>query len=330
MNWWREAGLASIFLRRALLALPVFGGLLLLNFALLHVPDGAGHVAGGKPLTGDEVARYRTMYRLDEPVLPRFGSWLAGIARGDFGRSIRSDRPVRDILGEALAPTLLLQVPAFLIMLGVGIPLGVAAARRSGRRFDRWSRISSLFFHSMPDYWLATLLLLVFATNRGLDLFPFGGLHDRDADTFSSMQRLGDLVHHLVLPVMALAAGGIAVISRHVRDAMIETLATDHIRTLRASGLSENRIVWKYALKSGLVSTATLLGAMIPTLVGGSVIIENIFDIKGMGRLVYRATFAHDYSVLQALFFVTAGLTLVGYVISDLIVAWLAPRTRWT
>jgi len=180
----------------------------------------------------------------------------------------------------------------------------------------------------VPVFWMATLALLFLAGESGLGLFPLEKLRSPRAAEMGPLARGLDLLHHLALPVTCLVLPGLAVVARHAHAEMRAALASEYARTARASGHRERTIVWRYALRNAMGPVATLLGAQVPALIGGSIVVETIFGIEGMGRLVYQSTFEHDYPVLQAYFLLAATATLAGYALSDGLHAWLLPRTR--
>ena len=320
---------------RILGALPVLFVILLINFAILHLPGTSGiahEIRPGEGLTTAELERrisdYRAHHGLDEPVHERFVSWLGRAARFDFGRSMVDSRLVKTKIAAALPATILLQGLALLTMFLVGIPLGVLMAARRGSILDQSASVALYVLYSVPAFWLATLLIIYLATDAGFDLFPLEKLSSRDADQLNPGPRFLDLIHHLVLPVFVLAVPGVTVVTRQTRNNLLEALSRDYVRTARAAGLSERVVVGKYALRNSLIPLAVLLGELLPLMVGGSVVVETIFNVNGMGLMVWQATFSRDYPVLQAAVLLTALCTLLGFFLSDILTAALDPRLR--
>lgn len=311
----------------------VLAAILLIDFAILHLPaafigDGedllSGRAEASQIAARQEVLRRR--FGLDRPVFERFGRWIADVARFDFGDSMVEPRSVRAKIGEALPVTLLLQSCTIVVVFGIGVPLGLFLARRRDRAVDRGARTLLYAFHAVPDFWIATLLLVFLATGTGAALFPLERLASPDAERLGPIARLLDVAWHLVLPVVSLSIAGLAVVARHVRNAAIEALESDWVRAARAQGRRERAIVLGPVLRHVMVPVVTLLGGLLPALVGGSIVVERIFNLRGMGRLVWEATFARDYPVLQAVVLMVAILTLVGYALSDLLAALFDPR----
>lgn len=307
---------------------------LLLDFALIRWGGSADPVAGmDSPNLSAEKLReirqaHRKRFRLDEPLPVQFGGWMADLGRGDLGRSAMSEEPVTERIGRALPTSLCLQGTALILMFPLGIALGVFLARRLGGAIDRFVSGILVLLHAVPVFWLATLLLLFLATDRGATLFPMERMHGPTADRMDAFDRFLDLLWHMVLPVTVLTLPGIVHIARQTRSGLAHALASDYVRTARAAGIPENVVVRKYALRNALGPVAALFGAQIPNLVGGSVIVETIFNVDGLGRLLYDSTYGRDYPVLQSLFLLGAVTTLAGYALSDMLVWWLLPRSR--
>ena len=313
---------------RTLLA---FAGILLANFALLHLagadwlPEGSGP---GSTLDREQIELHvetvRGHYGFDRPLFSRFGTWIARVARLDFGESTRELRPVVDVIGDAWRPTLLLQGAAMLVMLAAGIPLGVLLATRADSLLDRLATASLFGVYSVPAFWSGTLLLVWLATDAGFALFPLAGLESDDPSERGAL----DTLSHLVLPVCVLTLPGLVVITRLVRASMIETLDADHIRAAVAAGVSRRTATWRLALRSALVPVVTAMGSMLPELVVGSIVTERLFAIAGLGTLTWDSTMARDLPVLQALMLMTAVTVLIGFRLADVAASRLDPRTR--
>ncbi len=321
--------------RRPLGFVVVFLGILALNFILIQT--GGSDAMRDLMLTESRadpeavearLAAYRAEHGLDEPLHVRFGTWFGRLLRLDFGRSMSEPKSVGELIAPALNRTLWLQAPAFLLIFLLGVPLGVLLALRARRRDGRLLDATVYALIALPSFWLATLLLVYLATDQGLDLFPLEGLSSVDAESRGPFGRALDRLHHLVLPVTALAVPGIVVVARQTRQGMLEALGSAHVLAARALGLSERRIVWVHALRQALVPVAVLFGLLLPALVGGSVVVERVFNVNGLGSLLVRAVFARDLTLLQALVLIAALVTLLGFVAADLLVGRLAPAAR--
>ncbi len=294
-------------------------------FALIHLPatDLAPLAPGMTPEDRDRVrSEYRQAFGLDRPIVDRFLAWSGDLLTGDLGYSQADGRQVADKLKTALGPTLLLQGSAILLMFAMGVPLGVLCAARHGRWLDRLLFTVLTAAWSIPGFWLGTLLLLFLCTDAGFSLFPAGGWPGPDEGT------LANYLKHMALPVAVLALPGVCVITRHVRASMCAALGSDYIRFARSLGVGDGVILRRHALRNSLLPVVTIFGGLLPSLLGGSIIVERIFDIQGMGHLLWESAAARDHTVLQAVFFFSVVATLVGYLISDVAALLLNPRTR--
>ncbi len=320
-------------LKRVLLMVPTFLGITLVTFALIHLAPGdpsqlmADQAAAGQ-VSRESLAAFRAAMGLDRPLPERYALWLGRVARFDFGVSTYDHRPVADKIGEALPNTLLLSGLALLASYLLAIPLGMLSAVRRGTRLDRLFTVGTYMLYSLPSFWVAILLVLLLGGGRWLDLFPMQGLHSPTAAAMGTFGRAADLAWHLVLPVFVLAYGSIAYLSRTVRASMLDVLRQDYVRTARAKGLPESTVLFKHALRNALIPVVTLLGLSVPHLVGGSVIVEQIFGIPGMGRLGFLAIATRDYNTIMATTTVTALLTMVGVLLSDVTYSLVDPRIR--
>ncbi len=298
-----------------------------LLFALLELAPGDAADRLLDPRIGGEQQRaLRAAYGLDRPPHERYLRWLAAILRGDLGISFRHNRPVAEVLGARLGPTLLLAAAALLVQNGAGLLLGVAAARRAGRRADHLIRAGSVLLYSLPTFWLG-LLALAFLS-EGLGLFPLGHMRSVGAADLAPAARLADLLHHLALPalVLGLAAGGAT--ARFVRASLLDTLGEEFVRTARAKGLSRRRIVWLHALRNAATPLVQILGLSLPALLSGALIVEVVFSWPGVGRLAFTSVMARDYPVVLATTALSGALVILGSLAADLLQMALDPRLR--
>jgi peptide/nickel transport system permease protein len=302
--------------------LPTLLGITLVAFAVvraapgdpLALQDEAMLRPGGATVA--QVREYRHRMGLDDPFLTGYARWLGHVVRGDLGRSFRDGRPVLDLLAEALPVTLLLALPSLLFGYLLAIPIGIVSGSRPGGLFDRsLSRIVFLLY-SLPLQWVA-LLLVVVAAGTGL---PFYGLRSE------GVRSIGDVLLHLLLPVACLTYGSLAVISRYLRSSMLEAMGQDYVRTARAKGLSERRVVLRHALPNSLLSLITLFGLTFPALTSGAVIVERIFGLPGMGKLTFDAVLGRDVPVLMGSITLAGAMTLFGILVADLLYAAADPR----
>lgn len=307
-----------VLFRRLLQMIPTFLGITVLTFAIAHL-------APGDPLQLDPESSRSMAVRVtppDEPLPVQYARWLARVVTFDFGRSLADQRPVAEKVAEALPRTLVLALLALLLAYGLAIPLGVYQAARPRSLVSR--ALGTLLFiaYSVPVFWVAVLMLLFLTGGRGLPLFPFEGLHSPGADS------IVDTAWHLVLPVVCLAYGTLAVVSRQVKASMTEALAQDYVKAARARGIGRRSILFRHALRNSLLPVITLLSFSLPYLIGGSIVVERAFGIPGMGSLAFDAIGARDYPVVMAVSTLIAIVTMFAVLGADLLYAVADPRIR--
>jgi len=297
------------------------------TFVLLRLVPGDAATVSELPIPKPQKELLIHAYGLDRPLPEQYVRWLGAVAlHGNLGISFAQLRPVRTVVAEALPATLLLAAAALLIEYGVGTALGVAAARRSGTAWDKSIRVATLLLYSQPIFWLGLMAILLFSDRLGW--LPASHMHSVGADEMGRGARLADLGKHLVLPAMTLGlahAGGAA---RFVRAGLLEVLSRDYIRTARAKGLSERRVVWVHGLRAALVPIIQLLGLSVPSLLSGALVTEVVFAWPGLGRVTYDAIMARDSPVLLATTGVAAILVVGSNLVADLLHAAVDPRVR--
>ncbi len=319
----------AYLIRRLVAMAPVLFLITVISFAIIHLAPGKPTdvaMSFNPKVSLEARQRLEKLYGLDQPLHVQYGRWLGRIARADFGRSFLDDRSVTEKIRERLPITLTINICSLLLVLGIAVPLGVAAAVRPGRLFDRVSTVLVFIGYSMPSFWLALLCMALFGVQ--LHWLPISGVHSLDHESFGLAHRWLDTAWHLLLPIGIAAFGGLAGISRYMRSSMVEVLQADYIRTARAKGLSERRVLFHHALRNGLLPIITILGLSVPDLIGGAVIAETIFSIPGMGRLFYDAVMARDYPVIMALVTIGGVLTMLGNFLADVAYAYADPRIR--
>lgn len=287
-------------------------------------PEGTDE--GLSRVTPEQRAEIRALYHLDQPVLVRFALWLGDVVRGDLGRSFHDRRPVSEKIAERLPVTLSLNLAAIALMLAVSIPLGAAAAGRRGSWADRAGGVLAYALYAVPTFWAALLLQIVFSVR--LRWLPLHGLASPDADAWGVPARLADGLAHLLLPAICLAYPGIAYVSRFVRGTLVDNRLVETGRAARARGLSRAAVLLRHGFRQASVPLLTLAGFLLPGLVGGSVIIESIFAIPGLGRLFVEAMFERDVPVIMGLTLLSGAATLAGILLADLAYAVADPRVR--
>jgi peptide/nickel transport system permease protein len=276
----------------------------------------------------------RAKYHLDKPIVVGYAYWLHGVAtRFDFGTSIVYDRgaPVTRVILERLPITLRLNLWSLLLVYLLAVPIGIYSAVRRNHWTERILSVGLFLLYSLPSFWVGLLLLLFFASDRFFDFFPVTGIEPPAAATWgrSTWAILGLRARHYVLPVICLSYGGLAGLSRYARVGLLEVLGQDYVRTARAKGVGETRVVLVHALRNGMIPLITLFAGLLPGLVAGSVVVEYIFSIEGMGSLALQALGSRDYPLMMAIFTMGSCLTLVGILFSDLCYAFVDPRIHY-
>ena len=273
----------------------------------------------------------REALNIDKPILVGFGLWLRDVVlHGDFGVSASVDpgRPVTDLILERLPVTVTLNFWAVVLTYLLAIPIGVYAAVYAGSWFDQLSAFLLFVLYSLPVMWVGLLLQALLCEGGRWELFPLKGVVPANLDELSTWQLQFEIIRHYTLPVFCLAYGGFAGLSRYARSGMLDVIHSDFIRTARAKGLPEPLVIWRHAFRNGLITLITLFGGLLPSLVAGSVIVEYIFNISGMGSLSLLALSSRDYPLQMALFAFAGMLTLTGIFISDMLYLAADPRIK--
>jgi len=310
--------------------IPLLLGITIICFSVMHLAPGSPtdlQTDMNPKASAEMKERLRALYELDKPIHVQYWSWFKKISHGDLGTSFSMDhRPVADKIMERLPVTILINVLSLLIIIAVAVPLGVLSAVHKDSLFDKVTAVFVFVGFAVPTFWLALLLMIFFGIH--LDWLPISGLRSLNYEYLDTVDRMMDLIKHLVLPVFVSAFGGLAGLSRYMRANMLEVIRQDYIMTARAKGLSERDVIYKHALRNALLPAITILGLSIPGLIGGSVIFETIFAIPGMGQLFYMSVMARDYPTIMGILLIGAVLTLVGNLIADVSYAVADPRIR--
>ncbi|MEW5949186.1 MAG: ABC transporter permease [Thermodesulfobacteriota bacterium] len=322
--------MAAYILKRLFLMIPIFLGITVISFAVLHLAPGAPtemQTMMQPKVSLEARARLNAIYGLDKPLPIQYFDWLKRLVRFDFGRSFSSDnRPVQEKIMERLPVTLFINILSLVLILVAAIPIGILSAVHRYSLFDKATTLFVFIGFATPTFWLALLLMLVFGVH--LDWLPISGLKSLNYEYLGFWGKTVDLGRHLILPVLLSAFGGLAGLSRYMRSNMLEVIRQDYILTARAKGLPERVVIYKHALRNALLPVVTVLGLSIPGLIGGSVIFESIFAIPGMGQLFYGAVMARDYPVVMGELVIGAVLTLIGNLVADISYALVDPRIR--
>jgi peptide/nickel transport system permease protein len=309
--------------RRLLLLVPVLVGVSIIVFMVLHLsPGDPVEIMLGAQATQEDRARLRADLGLDQPVHVQYVRWLGHVARGDLGRSLWMKRPVLAEVLLRFQATLILAGTALLLSTTLGIALGVASATRPNSLLDRLSATASLFGASMPSFWLGIVLMVVFALRLGW--LPASGMYAPYGGG-----GLLDLLAHLLLPAVTLAAASVTIIARLTRATMLETLGQDYIRTARAKGVVERGVVLRHGLKNALIPIVTVVGVQAGYLLGGAVLTETVFAWPGVGTLMVQGILARDVPLVQGCVLVVALSFVLVNLAVDLVYAWLDPRIRY-
>lgn len=309
---WRVAG------QRLIQVLPVIVLATLVVFLLLQLVPGdpAVTLAGENP-TPAHIAEIRHLYGLDRPILLQYASWLGHAVTGDLSRSLTSNEDVRRSILQHFPPTLLIVGLAMLVSVGIGVPLGILAATRQGGWIDAAVTAFSSLGVALPSFWLAMILVGFFALK--FHLLPATGATPLSQDPVQALR-------HATLPALALSAGGIATVTRQLRSALLEVLASQFVRTLYAKGLSPALILWKHVLKNVAVTLLTVIGLLFNGLLGATVVVEAVFAIPGMGSLIVSAALAKDFPVVQGVVFAMVLVVIATNLLIDVLYSLVDPR----
>lgn len=310
----------STVLGRILAAVPVLIGIAVVSFFLIRlVPGDIVNVMMGEDF-GDPAleAELRRLFGLDQPIHVQFADWFGGLLQGDLGTSLRTGRPVMQEILDRFPTTLELAVAALLVSLAIAIPAGIVTATRRNSSIDMGARLASLIGLSLPNFWLGILLILLFAVF--LRWVPSSGY----APFALSWQHF----QFLILPAITLGTSLAAVTMRMTRSSLLEVLGVDYIRTARAKGLSERAVVTNHALRNSLIPVVTVIGIQLGGLLGGTIIVEQIFSWPGLGSLLVRAIYQRDYPMVQGLTMFLAFFFVFMNLVVDLLYVYLDPRLR--
>ncbi|MBY6089789.1 ABC transporter permease [Maritimibacter alkaliphilus] len=311
----------TYFLRRLLMAIPVMFFVAVFVFLLLRLtPGDPAQAIAGDQASLDQLEQIRETLGLNEPLSVQFLTWIGNMAQGDFGRSLISDRPVLEMIGQRLGPTVALALVAMGLTLIIALPMGVLAAWRHGGMTDRLVMAVSVIGFSVPIFVIGYILIGIFAVN--LRWFPVQGYK-------ALADGLWPFVHRIFLPGLALASIYIALISRMTRASMLEVLREDYVRTARAKGLPESLVLFRHALRNAAIPILTVVGTGFAMMISGVVVTETVFNIPGLGRLVVDAVLARDYPLIQAIILLTAGTYVLINLLIDLSYALTDPRIRY-
>ncbi len=315
----------QFILRRLIQSIPVLFGISVLSFAMIHLAPGSPLGVLMDPKVPPKVVeQWERNFNLDKSLPAQYGLWLKNLATGDL-RSFKDGRPVIDKIMERLPATLILNLVATIIIFSIAIPLGVYSATHRYSLADHTTTLFAFVGISMPSFWLAYMLILLIVQGLGL---PILGSRTFGLTEVGAVAGLADRLWHLFLPSVILSVAGIASLSRYMRGSMLEVTRQDYITTALAKGLPDDEVRYRHGLRNALMPIITIFGFLIPTLIGGSVIIESIFAWPGIGRLAYQSVLSRDYPTIMTINMITAILVILGNLMADVLYGVVDPRVK--
>jgi peptide/nickel transport system permease protein len=320
-------------LKRLLQAVPLLAGIATITFFIIHLAPGDPMDMYLEPrmqreMDPEVIELIRQKYGLDQPVHVQYVKWLGNLVQGDLGESFRHRRPVAELIAERVPYTLQLSILALLFDAVFGIALGIVSAVKQYSLLDKTVTVSSLIIYSVPGFWLALMLVMVFSVNLGW--FPTSQTRSLDYEMLSLWGRIGDRLWHLVLPVFVLGVASAASTARYMRNRLLEVLSEEYVLAARARGFREKTVVLKHALRNAMIPILTIYGMSLPFLLGGAVLIENVFAWPGLGKLGVEAVGGRDYPVILATTMMSAVLVVLGNLMADVTYAAVDPRISFS
>jgi microcin C transport system permease protein len=327
-------------IKRFLLVLPTLFGITIVVFVIINLAPGspieqkiqqirfAGGMDGAEKtdVSQEVINALKEQYGFDKPVLERYWIWLKNLSRMDFGESFSYEEPVVDVILSKFPVSIQFGVVSFILTYLVCIPLGVWKAVRNGSAMDWVTSILLLIMYSIPSFMLAILLIVYLAGGSFLDIFPIGGLYSDNYESLSFGGKILDRIHHFILPLVCYMIGHFTTLTLLMKNSLLEEISKDYVRTARAKGVEEKWVYLKHALRNALIPIATGFGGFIGVFFAGSLLIEKIFQLDGIGLLSYNSTMSRDYNVIMGLVFIQSILFLIGNIISDILYVLIDPR----
>lgn len=316
--------MVSYIIRRLIMTVPLLFGITVLAFFIMQIAPGDPTSLIIDPrIRQEDMQPFIEKYGLDQPVHIQYLKWLGNMLQGDFGNSlIRQGVPVKDLILARLPNTLILMVVSTILAMIISIPFGILSASKQYTKTDYAITFTSFLGLATPNFWLGLVLIMFFSVQLGW--FPTGGIA-----TMESSFSLWDRIHHLILPAFVLATADMAGLTRYTRSSMLDVLKQDYIRTARAKGFKQPRVIFRHGVRNGLIPIITIFGLMLPSFIGGSVIIESIFAWPGIGSLFMDAAFQRDYTVVMAVTVIAAALVVIGNLVADILYAVFDPRIEY-
>lgn len=330
-------------LRRILLLIPTFFGITLITFFIINLAPGSpveqklqairfgnqGDNGGNTKTAGlnqEIVEALKKQYGFDKPVHVRYWIWLKNLSHFDFGDSFTYEEPVISVIASKFPVSLQFGIASLILSYLVCIPLGVFKAIKAGTKFDKVSGLLLYAAYSIPPLVLGIFLIVWFAGGTYFSWFPIGGLKSDDYESFTTLQKIWDRFHHFVLPLLCYMIGSFTELTMLMRNSMLDVIKSDYVRTARAKGLNEKLVYFKHALRNALIPIATGMGGFFGVFLAGSLIIESIFNLDGIGLLSYQSILARDYNVIMGLTFISSLVLMFGRLFSDVIYVLIDPR----
>ncbi|MDM8523116.1 ABC transporter permease subunit [Desulfococcaceae bacterium HSG8] len=339
--------MTAYFIRRLILIIPTFFGITVMVFTITRfVPGGpieriiaqaqqmqsmGGSTMGtdgpSQPLSEEQIGELEKYYGFDKPVLVGYFLWLGKVLRGNLGVSTRYYDPVWDMIKERIPVSLYFGIVTMILVYGVCIPLGIHKAMKHKSNFDNVSSVIVFIGYAIPGWVVGVLILVLFASYW--EIFPLGGLVGDDFEDFTGIQKLGDIIWHTILPLIAYMIGSFTVMTFLMKNTLMDNLASDYVRTAIAKGLTFRKAVFRHALRNSLIPIATHFGNNISVILSGSFLIEKVFNINGMGLLGYESVVERDYPVVMGILVISSLLLMIGNILSDICVAIVDPRVQF-
>ncbi|WP_294515776.1 ABC transporter permease [uncultured Intestinimonas sp.] len=315
--------MAQYIRRRLITAIPVFFGITILVFLLVDLaPGDLTDLMGEGSTSTTEQTAMEAAFGLDQPLPARYVTWLAGLFRGDLGRSYHYGQDVSDLIAQRIGPSLILTGTGVLLAVAIAIPLGVLAAWKPKGLWDRLAHLFTISGSAVPGFFLALVAIFLFSVRLGW--LPSSGMYQT-----AGGGDLGDLLRHLILPAGIIGVSNVGSILRQTQSACLEVMGEDYIMTARAKGLREGAVVVRHALRSALIPVLTSILTHIPHIIGGSVVVERIFGWPGMGSLMFSAVSGRDYNVVMGVAVVMALAVLLTSLLLDVVYGFVDPRVRY-
>ncbi len=336
-------------LRRLLLVIPTLFGITLIVFIIINLAPGSpieqklqqmrfgggagasgvnnlGGSSGQQGVSNEVIEALKKQYGFDKPMHERYILWLKNLCRLDFGDSFTYEEPVIDVIVSKFPVSIQFGVASFILTYLVCIPLGVWKAVKKGSAFDLLSSFVLFVFYSIPSFMLGILLIVYFAGGSFYDWFPIGGLKSDNYSELTFAGQIWDRLLHFVLPLLCYMIGSFTTLTMLMRNSLIEEISKDYVRTARAKGLDEKTVYLKHALRNAMIPIATGIGSFLSVFFAGSLLLETIFQLDGIGLLSYKSVLSRDYNVIMGLIFIQSVLFLAGNIISDLMYVVVDPR----